>query len=135
MQDVESVATSVFPFWILCTKRWLLRGFRLSAQAEPLQCVPDRLTVGRSDIAEGLHELAAVHHKGLVELIEHLSDFAQQGIDQAQHPYQEIGDRTHPGGQMGLLEEEGEHLARGQRRCVGNMPALAKRFLMRDRKS
>jgi hypothetical protein len=41
-------------------------------QAIPLQCVPDRLVVGSGDIAEGLHELAAVHHKGLVELIEHL---------------------------------------------------------------
>src|SRR6266704_6509572 len=88
MQDVESVATSVFPFWILCTKRWLLCGFRLSAQAEPLQCVPDRLVMGRGDIAEGLHELAAIHHKGLVEFIQHLSDFA----------HQQIRDRTHPGG-------------------------------------
>ena len=87
--------------------------------------------MGRGDIAEGLHELAAVHHKGLVKFIQHLSDLAQQRIEQTQHPYQQIGDRTHPGGQLSFLEEEGEHLARGQRRCVGNMPALAKRFLMR----
>jgi hypothetical protein len=57
--------------------------------------VPDRLVVGRGDIAEGLYELAALHHKRLVELIQHLSDFAQQRIEQAQHPYQQIGDRTH----------------------------------------
>src|SRR5258708_13885831 len=65
-------------------------------------------------MAEGLDEFGAVHHKGLVEFIQHLSDFAQQRIEQTQHPYQQIRDRTHPGGQMGLLEEEGEHLARGQ---------------------
>src|SRR6266699_3355128 len=44
--------------------------------------------MGRGDIAEGLHELAAIHHKGLVEFIQHLSDFA----------HQQIRDRTHPGG-------------------------------------
>ena len=81
MRGVESMAISVFPFWMLCSELGLLRGFRLSSQAIPLQCVPDRLVVGRGDITEGLHELAAVHHKGLVELIEHLSDFAQRGID------------------------------------------------------
>src|SRR5438552_3649729 len=47
---------------MLCTELWLLHGFRLSGQAIPLQCVPDRLVMGRGDIAEGLHELAAVHH-------------------------------------------------------------------------
>jgi hypothetical protein len=77
MRGVESMAISVFPFWMLCTELGLLRGFRLSGQAIPLQCLLDRLVMGRGDITEGLHELAAVHHKGPVEFLQHLSDFAQ----------------------------------------------------------
>ncbi len=42
--------------------------------------------VGGGDIAEGLHELAAVHHEELVAFIEHFTDFVQQRIEEAQHP-------------------------------------------------
>ena len=55
----------------------------VDGQAIPLQCLLDRLVMGRGNITEGLHKLAAVHHKGLVKFIQHLSDFAPQRIEQA----------------------------------------------------